>query len=340
MRTRASTALLSAGLTAAAAFSAQGQTAAVRPNYDAYYAQAHAQTAGKRADLPKARSAQLQQHRSAQGYASTYDHLLGSPTFLWAHDAQAAAVGPVIAKALPEALGRAYLSQKAAVLGLDRQMITDAKLIDTQLTRQGGTVSRYRQRVGDIEVFNRSLNVLTDGANRLVAISGSFQRDATLAKASGFSLDAGNAIRTAVADLGGSLSPKLLSSEKKAGGYLLYGVLDSAPNYLLERPVRLKQVYFPLPDRLEPAYYLEVVGRPASLQRQDGYGYVISASSGEILVRNSLIAYEGGNTAYTYRVFADDDGIHQPYDSPLGNADVPFAGAGPNDVPARTSGFR
>lgn len=341
MMSRTFVALLSAALTsataAAAVSPAAGATAqshaAARPNYDAFYAKSRATTAT--AGATSLRAKQVARQRSAAGYASQFDPLRQQATFLWATDTAPVSVGPVKAAALPEALGRRYLGKYAGTLGLDRSAITSARLIGAQKMRGGSTISRFQQRVGDIEVFGRQLNVLTGADQRLVAISGSFDRG--IVSKSGFARAPEQAITAAVGDLGGSIVPVAMSTEKSAGGYLSYSNYATNPDYLLERPVRVKQVYFPLPGTLEPAYYIEVIGRAAGSKRQDGYSYVVSASTGEILFRNNLIAHEGGSTAYTYRVFADPSGIKQPYDSPLGNSSVPFAGATPQDVPARQS---
>ncbi|HEU4409000.1 MAG TPA: M36 family metallopeptidase, partial [Polyangiaceae bacterium] len=91
---------------------------------------------------------------------------------------------------------------------------------------------------------------------------------------------------------------------------------------------RAKQVYFALPDRLVPAYYLEL--EATSGGDNEAYAYVVSAVDGSILYRSDLVAYD----SYNYRVFADDEPArhYPPTDSPL--ADItpqaaPGDGGGP-----------
>jgi uncharacterized protein (TIGR03382 family) len=58
----------------------------------------------------------------------------------------------------------------------------------------------------------------------------------------------------------------------------------------------------------------------------DYYGYVISGRDGSVLVRSNLIAHA---QPFTYRVWADAAGNHQPYISPVGNGEAPAPPGGP-----------
>ena len=269
--------------------------------------------------------------RNAQGYASSFDERAAAAAFLWAPSRiSRPSVGALDRRALPEALGRAYLSSQASLLGLDRDAIAQARLADSGQNRQGTMIARFQQRVDGIEVFDRRLNVLMDASGKLVATSGGFH--AARKVLASYSLDDSAAISAAIADLGGHLAPGRLSSFLSSGDYRWFASTSSSADYQLSRAARARRVYYPLASGLQPAYYVEVMGTPAGMQRHDAYGYVISASDGAVLFRKDLLAHE----SFSYRVFADTDGINQPYDQPLGNGYAPYPGTGPDDVIARS----
>ncbi len=47
----------------------------------------------------------------------------------------------------------------------------------------------------------------------------------------------------------------------------------------------MKKVWFALPDRLVPAYFLEVFGRTPKSSEADAFAYVIAADDGRLLYR-------------------------------------------------------
>src|SRR6185295_15121854 len=120
-------------------------------------------------------------------------------------------------------------------------------------------------------------------------------------------------------------------------------VTAPAAGIALDDELRVKQVYFHLPEGLEAAYYVEVAAvtgaPPAGVIAADGraiatseaYGYVVSATTGEILFRKNLIADDLPPGGFTYRVWADPvTGI--PRDTPAGNAVHPKIDATPDGV--------
>jgi len=84
-----------------------------------------------------------------------------------------------------------------------------------------------------------------------------------------------------------------------------------------------------------PAYYVEIFGRRSDSPTTVAWAYVIG-EDGRTLFARDLVAYEAAQ-AYSYRVFADDSGIHQPFDSPLGNDYLPFPGSDINEELPRIS---
>lgn len=114
--------------------------------------------------------------------------------------------------------------------------------------------------------------------------------------------------------------PGQLFAFKSSGEYEWFASNAVSSDYTLSRALRARPVYYPTADGLEAAYYVEVMGSPTRNPRRDAYGYVIPASSGRVLFRTSLIAYEVGTRPYSYRVFAAADGRHTRFNPPLGNA--------------------
>lgn len=321
--------VLSLLLAASSAYSADRHAAAL-PNFDAYRASPAAVLSPQAAVRTASLKTRVAAQRNAQGYASSFDEHSASAPFLWAQAAVARpSVGALNRRALPEALGRAYLSAQAGLLGLDRDAIGQARVTDVGQNRQGAMIARFQQRVGGVDVFNRGLNVLMDAGGKLVATSGGFHGSRNVSGS--YSLGENAAISAAIADLGGHLAPGLLASFRSSGDYRWYASSSTSADYLLNRAARAKRVYYPGADGLLPAYYVEVMGSPVGQNRRDAYAYVISAVNGALLFRKNLVA----NEAFSYRVFADADGINQPFDQPLGNDYAPYPGTSPNDVIAR-----
>src|SRR5206468_738749 len=114
-----------------------------------------------------------------------------------------------------------------------------------------------------------------------------------------FDLDAPFAISAALGDLRGSgLAEGEVGAPRPAeGGYLVFPVREGGAGPGIVPGLRARQVLFHLPDRLQPAWYVEVGLGQGS--RSDRYAYVISAADGGLLFRKDLVAAD----AYTYRVW-------------------------------------
>ena len=104
----------------------KSKASAALPNYDASLIGASAPAASAQR-LQRA----LRSLRNRGGYRSEIDAQLGTPSFLWAPLGSApVAVGPLKATALPESRARALLYRQASLLGLSRDNIDAAELID------------------------------------------------------------------------------------------------------------------------------------------------------------------------------------------------------------------
>lgn len=197
-------------LVLAAASASAAQSASAPANFDALSA-----TGGLRSSSFASLQKRAEALRSPLGYTSHVDALRGGSGFLWAPASiPVPSVGARKAAAMPAALGRAYLSAQSSLLGLDRQAIEQAKVTDAQQTRSGSMVARFSQRVDGIEVFNRSLNVLTDREGRLVAISGGFERSRQIDGS--FARTKADAISAAIGNLGGHLAAACSAASRAA----------------------------------------------------------------------------------------------------------------------------
>ncbi|MDO9105152.1 MAG: M36 family metallopeptidase [Methylovulum sp.] len=269
------------------------------------------------------------------------ENALGVPTFLWAAGLAGTKAAPHTAASITtpmlENAARAHLARYADAYRLSPAALHSAKLHHVHNIGDNGIVVRLTQQVDGIDVFERRIDLLMDRSLALTAISGYLapqipSSSQTASALPPFQLTIQQAISAAFNDLyAENLPANLLVLEKQRAPYQWYALRSPVPKpatHTLTKPVRAKRVYYALPDRLEPAYYLEL-----DTTHKDGggdtaaYAYVISAVNGELLSRNTLIESEA--TAYTYRVWAEDGVLPLPYDSPYGNDLTPFPAVQP-----------
>ncbi|MEA2236954.1 MAG: large repetitive protein [Thermoanaerobaculia bacterium] len=302
----------------------------------------HAPSLAKAADL-----AQKTQSFSKQGLPMSSEPRFGVPTFLWGGQAQTVLNGapfkanPKTTPGSAEGAARGYLGNVASLYNLGTDDVAAAPLSYIHDLGSGPVIVKLHQTIDGIDVFREEINVVMNQKLDLVAISGYIASQATPPNKGslGFTLGTASAAVNAVTDLTqANLSALSLISGGSHDGYDYYTVPASSGVTLVE-PVRMKKVYFHMPEGLEPAYYIEVIAQNTSIDPSqariddhsnltDGYSYVISAVDGSILFRNNLTADAAGNKAgnesnlapggFTYRVWADPStGI--PYDTPAGN---------------------
>ena len=260
-----------------------------------------------------------------------FDRNLGKPTFLWARNGtRPLAVGALNPRELLIARARAHLRSESKLLGLSDALIDQAEVTDAQYNGNGPAVVRFRQRVNGYPVHHRSLNVLLDKAGAPVAVSGYFATDYDPASLAGlrFERSAAQAIAAAWGSFGGTLPAGQLLRTRSHGGFDLYTTPSLGTQFVFERAPRARAIYYPRAGRLEPAYEVELfVTGIAPRRGLMAYSFVVSGLDGTLLNRANLSA---NATAYSYRVFADPNGIHQPYDEPTGNDLIPFPFADPD----------
>jgi large repetitive protein len=288
-----------------------------RSNVDAYYG---AESATARGVARVSAPARFEAARPKAVVASV-DERRGVPSLLWAPagSREARAVG-----ATPEAAARGHLERYASFYEVSGADLASTRLAAVHDLGRGPLVVTMKQQVGDVEVFRSDVKLLLNRDLSLAAISGSpypaASRAAALLKGGGgFKLGREDALARAFGDMFGlSIGAEAF---REAGAprdaYRTYQI-DTASIGLggvaMRSTPRAKPVYFMLPDRLVPAYYLELDARTDPSGDEEAFAYVIAADDGRVLYRTNLIAYD----AFTYKVFADDDAArhYPPTDSP------------------------
>jgi len=272
--------------------------------------------AGRRAQASLGRTASAQPQ---------FDSRRGTPTFVWAgRELLSAAVGPVASVNRAEVAARDYLSQQAGIFGIDASAVDSARLRNVRDLGRGPVIARFDQVVDGLEVFGRSLNMMMDRNLHPVATSGGFATASVVAAArEPRSMDATSAAAQALTELGGRAAGRLQAGNSK-DGYQLITAAGKLGDISLAEPARVKAVWYPTTEALIPAWYVEV--RTDGHQQRD-YMFVISAATGKTLFRKNMV----NSAEYSYRVFADSDGKHVPYDHPLGNDLTPSPFTAPDE---------
>ncbi|MFO0592447.1 MAG: M36 family metallopeptidase [Polyangiaceae bacterium] len=256
---------------------------------------------------------------SDNGFAASFDQQRGVPTFFWADPSRSAPSVP-LGKGNVEKIAKDFLAREAALYRLSPSALDATFVREVHDTGRGGIIVLFGQRVGGVEVFQTSAKVLMDRNGHLVAIGGNLHSAAspkTKGQKKAFGSGAAASIATAASDAYGvSLTAKdlkLLPQEKGGYRYFDLAFLGTGANKItFATPPRAKQVMFPMPDRLVPAYYLEVDGQLPGTQSSDLWGYVVAAETGQILVRRHLVQ----DAAYKYRVWADNAAPFTPMSGP------------------------
>lgn len=264
---------------------------------------------------------------------------LGVPTFLWLSRNAELSGTPAGqgAERAEIAAARGYLGAAANLYDLDATDVVSADAAMVLNTGRGPIVVKFTQDINGVEIFREELNVVMNQKLEAIAITGYISSQATPAIQGTGSWTrtaasaATDALRDAsVANLGSAQLAKSFSRE----GYDYYTLANPIAGLALEEPVRVKRVYFHMPEGVVPAYYVEVITSNATGEvmldtqiDESAYSYVISAVDGSILFRKNLVSeaatsHPQANVlppgGFTYRVWADPvTGI--PYDTPAGN---------------------
>ncbi|MCC6556279.1 MAG: M36 family metallopeptidase [Polyangiaceae bacterium] len=286
--------------------------AADRPNLDVTFSQA------PRTSGAVARGAADAAWAASAIVAST-DEITGAPRFVWAPAGQAV---PQLAAPTPESAARAHLGRSAALYGLPAAALETVKVAQIHDTGRGAIIVKLRQEVDGVELLRSDMSVVMRRNLELVALTGALHPSAVkgLSRGAAFKVSEAAALAMAFEDLYGvRVKPAdMLDRKEIQGGYLSFDLATTPATeeagLRFSRSARIKRAFFPLADRLVPAYYLELRSGKAESASGDAYAYVIAADDGRLLARENQT-----HSAFTYRVWADAQGDHTPLDGPQSN---------------------
>ena len=185
-----------------------------------------------------------------------WDTRLGVPTFLWAPPTTlSVASAKRGSEETAEVAARRHLETYAPVYGLSASDVSDAYVSGLHDTGKGAVVVKLRQKIGGVEIFREEVNIIMTRDRDLMAISGYLTSPGSVLRT--FALSPALAVGLAYADMFGTSAPRVSRIRATDGGYDLYAAGD-LPS------IRVKRVYFHLPDQFEPAYSLELAGTTAA----------------------------------------------------------------------------
>ncbi|MDP3237855.1 MAG: M36 family metallopeptidase [Myxococcales bacterium] len=251
------------------------------------------------------------------GMMSSSEPRLGVPTFFWVGQPPAGTRTPRDQGLTAEQVARRTLFTHAELYRADRATWADSRLTQLhQLNDEGAVIAIFQQDVAGVRVFRDEVKVAMTKDYVVVAISGYLTPETK--RLGGFSLRPSTAAAAAVSAMTGQgVETSALRPIAFRDGYQLWQ-LDDEPT-----PVRARQVWFPLPEGLEPGYYVEVELNEGETDSRY-HSFVISARDGQLLYEKNLTADA------SYRVWAETTGLGLPLDGPSGNVPTPHPAGSPN----------
>lgn len=187
------------------------------------------------------------------------------------------------------------------------------------VSRRGLPTVQLVQRVGGTEVFNSEVKASVDRNNQLVSLAGQLFPGVGAAGAQGRNQRAAartseeEAIAKAASDLTGAAYEArdftLTDEREESGHYRFYQYNGDGGRPVFERPVRLKDVLFPMgEEQFVSGYFMEIW-----IKDFPAFSYVIDAvDEPDVLFRKNLTA----RCAFQYRVHNTGDAILRPEDGP------------------------
>ncbi|MEZ4298523.1 MAG: M36 family metallopeptidase [Polyangiaceae bacterium] len=260
------------------------------------------------------------------GSVASWDEQRGVPTFFFADPTAPLPPALLTASPGPEDLARAYLARHASLYRLSPAAQKAASVRFVHDTGRGGVIVVLGQQVGGVELFETEMKVLLSRTGTLLAAGGNLSSLAgptVKGAAKAFSTGPAPAITAALADAFGVhlTSKDLLDLKTSKDEYRHFALLPTqavaSQGVTFTTPARAKKVYYALPNRLVPAYYLEVDvslkgNKAAPSTASDLYGYVVDAQTGDLLLRRHLVQ----DASFKYRVWADTAAPFTPKSGP------------------------
>lgn len=237
--------------------------------------------------------------------ASRHD---GAPSFVWA-------TGESPRGASPEQAARYHLERLRPRYAVPRAALADLRLVHVHDTGRGGIVVILRPTVAGVDVMHSDVKVLLGRDLGLRAIAGSPHPAALASSARSTAVSAPAGVSAALRDLFGVHVPEdrwVATRAADAAGRVPYTLAEAPAGLRLDRPARVRPVYFPSGRSLVPAHRVEVQATPVGGELH-AFAVVIAADDGRVLARRDAKQHD----AFSYRVWAEEGGDHRPLDGPL-----------------------
>lgn len=243
------------------------------------------------------------------GHVTSLEPRLGVPTFFWAEPPAAGTSSPRDSGLTAEQAARRHLFTHARLYRARSAQLAESTLVHLHDTGQGVVIASFEKRVGGVSVFRDRLHVAMNQRLELISLSGYLSPSEV--KQGEFKLTAPSAFASAWLNLLGTPvdSSRFVEGQLDEAGFRLF-------TSTLEQPFtgRAKKVLYPLPERLVPAWHLELDVGSTTEPSSSMYALIISAEDGVVLSRKNLSESE----QFTYRVWAQTSGLYLPDDGPQG----------------------
>ena len=245
------------------------------------------------------------------------DEQRGVPTIYWAPSNGVLAPGGIMAHS--EEAAQFYLEHYAALYGLGDEALKAAQVKAVHELPGGGVLVVFEQKTNGIEVYHTTLKVMMTSSLELVTLTGNLHAAAgtTSRRVAPFTHTPEDAVARSFNDFfRTNLSQAAFQNNKQPQhGYDFFTMDDAIASRLqnmgLARPARVKKVYYPMPEQLVPAYYVELATSKET-SASVLYSYVIAADDGRLLERVSLTH----DAAFQYRVWNEGAPNFTPPDGP------------------------
>ncbi len=240
------------------------------------------------------------------------------PTFLWvSRDASLSESAPfedaeVASLTTMRALKTTLRLSTDALASIGKPVVHDSG--------KGAIVAKFSQRVRGRDVFRGGTSVVMRRSFEPIAVTG-MVAPSLVGSEVPFTLRAEEALHVAFRAATGTDLPVLSVASIGRPEDSDTETFEGRP---FSQPVRVKEVFFPERDALEPAYRVELLlAEPHGAARS----FVISAVDGRVLFQNDLVRFED----FQIRTWASADTL-MPMDGPQGNAFAPHPTGKPDRV--------
>lgn len=208
-----------------------------------------------------------------------------------------------------EAAARHHLA-RLAPLWLKGGKTADLELIESRMLSSGAFLTRFRQRVGGIEIYGGNLAVALKADGSLITVSGSLRPTATTAES--FKVAPQEALSAALGDkLAVKVPPGAFATTKSAGDYQHFTAPPRTDLQLEE--ARTKKVYLSDGGKLTPAWFVEYFGSRNLADETSAHRYFVAGSDGRV-IRHVDLTHDAN---VSYRVFAEATGDYRPMDGAI-----------------------